>query len=197
MTREAFLDNLRRGLRGLPDQEISDILADYSSYFKEADAAGRDAEDVAKALGDPRRLARELKAEMGLLRWERNRTPANLFVVILALGGLATVDIFVLLPLLFGVGLIALVSCFVLLLLGVIGIGNLLSLTPFGQGPSGEQAPSSLLSGIGLVASSAGGGVLLMLLLNAGMKLLARYVRLHYRLFKPAHGDMHETNNGA
>jgi uncharacterized membrane protein len=58
MNRVAFLRVLRDGLAGLPAHEIDDILADYTAYFDEAHATGRSEEEVAAALGDPRRLAR-------------------------------------------------------------------------------------------------------------------------------------------
>ena len=65
MNRDAFLCILSDGLDGLPAHEIDDILADYVAYFDEARASGRSEEEVAAALGDPRRLARELRAESG------------------------------------------------------------------------------------------------------------------------------------
>ena len=74
MNRVAFLTILNDGLAGLPAREIDDILADYMSYFDEAEASGRSEEEVAAALGDPRRLARELRAETGLRHWENHRS---------------------------------------------------------------------------------------------------------------------------
>jgi len=100
MNRDAFLHILSDGLDGLPAHEIDDILADYAAYFDEADTSGRSEEEVAAALGDPRRLARELRAETGLRRWENHRSPGNSAAALLALGGLAAVDILFLLPLL-------------------------------------------------------------------------------------------------
>ena len=100
MNRLAFLCILDDGLAGLPAHEIDDILADYTAYFDEAHASGRSEEEVAAALGDPRRLARELRAETGLRRWENHRSLGNSAAVLLALGGLAAVDILFLLPVL-------------------------------------------------------------------------------------------------
>ncbi len=66
MNRDQFLSELRRALRGLNPQEVDDIVADYRSHFAEAQAAGRPEQEVASALGDPKRLAKELRAESGL-----------------------------------------------------------------------------------------------------------------------------------
>ena len=109
MNRLAFLTILHDGLAGLPERETDDILADYMSYFDEAQAAGRSEDEVAAALGDPRRLARELRAESGLRRWENHRSLGNSAAALLALGGLAAVDVLVMLPLLFAVTLSMLV----------------------------------------------------------------------------------------
>ena len=63
MTRDAFLRTLRLGLAGLPPQEIEEIVGDYAAHFAESNASGRSDEEVAAALGDPARTARELRAD--------------------------------------------------------------------------------------------------------------------------------------
>jgi len=52
------------------------------------------------ALGDPLRLARELRAEAGFRRWEQSRTPANFFTAVFGFVVLIAVDFIFLLPLL-------------------------------------------------------------------------------------------------
>ncbi len=178
MTRDTFLRALRAGLAGLPTSEIDDIMADYTAYFDEASASGRREEDVAAALGDPKRLARELRAETGLRRWENQRSLGNFVAAVLALGGLATVDLFVLLPLLFALTLATMVIGIVIVALCVAGLATLLSalLSP---------SLAGILTGVGLVAGSVGGGALLLLALTGAVRLLGHYARLHYRLLKP------------
>ena len=185
MNRAAFLTILRDGLAGLPAPEIDDILADYTAYFDEAHASGRSEEAVAAALGDPRRLARELRAETGLRRWENHRSLGNSATALLALGGLAAVDILLLLPLLFAVTISLLVIGLVIFVLGTVGIGALLSLFKIGQFASVAAMVLRAGVGIGLIAASMGCGALLLLALNGGVKMLGRYARLHYRLLKP------------
>ena len=65
MTRQDFIARLRAGLAGLPAQAQADIVADYETHFTEGAAAGRSEADIAAALGDPDRLARELRTEAG------------------------------------------------------------------------------------------------------------------------------------
>jgi uncharacterized membrane protein len=185
MNRIAFLTILNDGLAGLPAREIDDIVADYISYFDEAKTSGRSEAEVAAALGDPRRLARELRAETGLRHWENHRSLGNSAAALLALGGLATVDILLLLPLLFAVMLITLVIGLVVFALGIVGIGLLLSLLKVGHFASVAAMLLRAVAGIGLITGSVGGGALLLLALNGAVKMLGNYARLHYRLLKP------------
>lgn len=185
MNRDDFLCILSDGLAGLPPHEIDDILADYVAYFDEANASGRSEEEVAAALGDPRRLARELRAESGLRRWENHHSLGNSATVLLALGGLAAVDILFLLPLLFAVIVAMLVMGLVIFVLGIVGIGLLLSLLKVGHFASIAAMVVRAAAGIGLIAGSMGCVALLALALNRAVKMLGTYARLHYRLLKP------------
>jgi uncharacterized membrane protein len=185
MDRVAFLTILDDGLAGLPKRELDDILADYMSYFDDAAASGRSEAEVAAALGDPRRLARELRAETGLRHWENHRSLRNSGAALLALGGLATVDIVLLLPLLFAAALVMLVMGLVVVVLGIVGIGLLLSLVKLGHFASIAAMLLRAVAGIGLMSASVGIGALLLLALNGAVKMLGTYARLHYRLLKP------------
>jgi uncharacterized membrane protein len=185
MNRDAFLCILSDGLEGLPAHEIDDILADYAAYFDEAHASGRSEAEVAAALGDPRRLARELRAESGLRRWENHRSLGNSATVLLALGGLAAVDILFLLPLLLVAMLAMFVMGLVVFVLGIVGIGLLLSLVKIGHFASIAAIVLRAMAGIGLIGASMGCAALLAFALNGAVKMLGNYARLHYRLLKP------------
>lgn len=185
MTRDAFLRILRDGLAGLPAQEIDDILADYAAWFDEARAAGRSEEAVAAALGDPRRLARELRAEAGLRRWEDHRSLGNSATALLALGGLAAVDIVFLLPALLVVMLATFIMGLVVFVLGIAGIGALLSLFKTATFASYAAMALRAAAGLALICGSAGCVALLLFALNRAVKWLGSYARLHYRLLKP------------
>jgi uncharacterized membrane protein len=194
MNRVAFLTHLNEGLAGLGEQEIDEILADYIAYFDEALASRRSEEEVATALGDPRRLARELRAETGLRRLENHGSVSNSGSALLALGGLAAVDIVLLLPLLFAVTLTVLVIGLVTLVLGIIGIGLLLSLFKLAQFASIAAIVLRAAAGIALITASAGVGALLVFGLSRAVKMLGGYARLHYRLLKP---DQHAATASA
>jgi uncharacterized membrane protein len=186
MNRAHFMAQLRDGLSGLHHTDISDIVADYESHFADGAADGRTQEEVAAALGEPARLARELRAEIGFRRWEENRSAGNFMGVVLALLGLATLDFIILLPLLCALAAIFFglsVACLGCIVGGTFLLFNLL---PFGWHGVMGNAAMQLLIALGLISGAIGGGALLLLLMDMIAKLLIRYARLHFRLFDSA-----------
>ncbi len=186
MTRGEFLGELRAGLTGLRQQDIEDIIADYESHFADGRAAGRSDDDVARALGDPVRLARELRVEAGFKRWQDERSTRNLAGVVLALLGLATIDFMLLLP---AAGtIIAIFLGFALAVLGfcIGGVVLLISLLPIGfLADLGSQLGRGL-AGAGLIAGGIGGGALFVIVVEWTARMLVKYARLHYRLLTTA-----------
>ncbi len=183
MTRQAFMARLREGLRGMPPHAQADILADYETHFSDAAAAGRSEADVAAALGDPARLARELRAEAGLKRWEEDRNPSGAAAAVFALLGLGALDILILLPILMGVG--GTIFGFGVAAIGVfVAGGAVFAAGPFTGMPGGPAA--AILAGIGMMTGAVAVGALLALCTIGLINALVWYARLHYRLIKPA-----------
>ncbi len=73
MTRDQFIARLRGGLANMPPEAIEDIVSDYEAHFADGAAAGRTEDQVAEALGDPDRLARDLRAAAPSKPWEEPR----------------------------------------------------------------------------------------------------------------------------
>jgi uncharacterized membrane protein len=69
MTRDQFIARLRAGLAGMASEAIEDIIADYQAHFDEGLAAGRTEDQVAEALGDPDRLAKDLREAAPARPW--------------------------------------------------------------------------------------------------------------------------------
>ncbi|MFT4503001.1 GIN domain-containing protein [Caballeronia sp. 15711] len=185
MNSEAFLRTLRAGLAGLSKEEVDEIIADYEAHFAEARASGRSEAEVAEALGDPSRLARELRAETGLRRYEAHRSVANLITAMLALAGLAAVDIFFLMPLLLIVAAVALGIGIGLVALGAVGAHMIFTVVFLAHGGSFVGGAVRFVVGIGLIACLVVGGSLLLMGLGAGVRMLGRYMRMHYHLLEP------------
>jgi uncharacterized membrane protein len=182
MTRQDFLIQLRKGLSGLPAATIDDIAADYDAHFADAATAGREETEVAASLGDPARLARELRAEAGLKAWQETRSPSTAAGAIFAVLGLGAIDILFLLPILIGVagalfGLF--IATFVCLVVG----GAMLVHAPFHHWHGGIAG--GMLTGVGLMSGAVAAGSVLTLIAIGLINGLVWYGRLHYRLLKP------------
>ncbi len=189
MTRVDFLARLKAGLAGMPIGAQAEILNDYERHFDDGKAAGRTEAEVSAALGDPDRLARELRAEQGLKRWEDQRNPSSAAAAIFALVGLGALDIIILLPL-----LTAVVSALAGLFVGAIGVfiagGGVLAIGPFTDPPGGPFA--AVLLGLGMMGGAVFGAAILTILSIWLVNGLVWFARLHYRLLKPAL-DQHTT----
>jgi uncharacterized membrane protein len=183
MSRQEFLARLRDGLRELPPKAIDDIVADYEAHFAEGEAAGRTETEVAAALGDPGRLARELRTEAGLKRWETERNPSAAASAVFAVLGLGAIDVLILLPIILSIAgtllgfSIAAVVCF--------GAGAVMMVAaPFVM--VGSDIAAVMLAGMGLMAGSASIGAVTALVSIGFVNALVWYGRLHMRLLRPA-----------
>ncbi|MFT4251266.1 MAG: DUF1700 domain-containing protein [Caulobacter sp.] len=183
MTRAEFINRLKRGLAGLPATTIADAVADYEAHFDDAASAGRTEAETAAALGDPDRLARELRAEAGLKRWEETKNPSAAAGAVFAVLGLGAIDILILLPILMGV--IGALFGFFMAGIGIfIAGGFVFSAGPFFNPPGGPAF--AILSGIGLMAAATSLTAVTGLVTVGLVNVLVWYGRLHYRLLKPA-----------
>lgn len=186
MNRAMFLSELRMGLSGLPQSEIDETVADYEAHFAEGAAAGRSEAAIANALGDPARLAKELRAEAGFKRWETERSAGSLVSAVVALLGLATLDLFFLLPIVFAVGgiLVGMFGAAIGLFVGG-AVSWLLAIFPGILGSATgilASGPAKFLLGLGLIAASVGLAALAWLLADLFIRGLVQYARLHFRL---------------
>ena len=185
MTRAEFLDTLRRRLSGLPPSEIDEMVCDYAAHFADGMAAGRSEAEIAAALGDPMRLARELRAEAGFRRWETARTPANFFAVLFGFLALMAVDFIFLLPVLGGLALFTVLIGFVLLGLSLAGMVTLIRAFSWDH-VFASHFLSRTFSGIGLLGFGIGGSALLLMMIDYVVRLLGKFARLHYELLNRA-----------
>jgi uncharacterized membrane protein len=183
MTRQAFIARLRDGLRGLPPQAVTEIVADYEAHFNDGEAAGRTESEVAAALGDPDRLAREIRAESSLNRWRDERTPSSAAAAVFAVIGLGAIDILILLPILMGVAS-ALIALTVAAIVAFFAGAVVFAAGPFFDPPGGPV--TAILTGLGVMAGAASGGAILTIISIGLINALVWYGRLHYRLLKPA-----------
>tara|TARA_R110002020_G_scaffold41188_2_gene121431 strand:+ start:34 stop:603 length:570 start_codon:yes stop_codon:yes gene_type:complete len=183
MTRAEFMSRLKKGLVGMPTSAAAEVLNDYEAHFDDGLAEGRSEAEVAAALGNPDRLARELKAEAGIRRWHQEQNPSSATAAILAVLGLGAIDILVLLPLLMSLIGVILGGYAAALGFFIAGVG-IMVVGPIAGAPGGPFA--AILAGLGLMAASVTGAALLTVLTIWLVNGVVWFARLHYRLLKPA-----------
>jgi uncharacterized membrane protein len=192
MTRQEFLRRLRAGLVGLPTASANEIAADYETHFDDGIAAGRSEAEVAAALGDPDRLARELRAEAGAQRWHQEKNPSAAAAAVFAVLGLGAVDILILLPILMGV--VGTIFGFFIAAIALFFSGGAIMVAgPFAGFPGGPFA--AILMGLGLMAGAVFIGALLTIVTVWLVNGLVWFARLHYRLLKPALEPQSDTQS--
>lgn len=65
MKKKEFIQELKKNLTGLPEEDIKEILEDYREHFKIGKKKKRKETEIAKSLGDPKEIAKEARRELG------------------------------------------------------------------------------------------------------------------------------------
>lgn len=89
MRKTEFLKQMHLFLRGMPEDEISDILYDYEEHFSAGISDGRSEEEIAESLGDPKSIAKQLRAEYMLKVAKASPNLRNMSNAVLATIGLS------------------------------------------------------------------------------------------------------------
>jgi uncharacterized membrane protein len=133
---QEFIRILRKRLEGtLPQDELEDIISDYSEHFSIGKANGRTEEELFRSLGLPEDVAREIRAMHLVKKAEEARSPENIWHAVMATLGLGLFNLaVVLIPFLLlivflviivMVGLVLLVTGPILLLVAVLQLAGL------------------------------------------------------------------------
>lgn len=88
MTKREFLETLTKSLAGLPAADRDEIIFDYSEHFRIGLEEGKNEEDIAASLGDPRNIARQFNADFHVRQAEADTSISNTFKAVLATLGL-------------------------------------------------------------------------------------------------------------
>jgi uncharacterized membrane protein len=167
----------------LPPQTQAEIAGDYEAHFNDGVAAGRSEDDVAARWGDPDRLARELRAEAALKRWETHRSPSGAAGAVFALLGLGALDILIMAPVLIGVA--STLFGFAIADLGIFVVGAIIfAAGPFGGFGAGPAV--AILLGVGVMTGAVALGAVLGIVAMGFFNAVVWYGRLHYQVLKPA-----------
>ena len=98
MDKQAYLDALQKALAGLPPETVAKTLAYYEQRFVDGVMAGRTEQEIATELGEPRKIAMTLRANVHMSAFEQKKTPVNAARMAVSLAGLAIFNLFMVVP---------------------------------------------------------------------------------------------------
>jgi uncharacterized membrane protein len=97
MDKTEYLRELRESLKGIPEDEKSELLSDYEEHIRMGLEEGRSEEELIQALGNPKELAKEIRAAYLVKKAEETTSADNLFRALMATIGLGLFNIFIVL----------------------------------------------------------------------------------------------------
>ncbi|HHY00318.1 MAG TPA: DUF1700 domain-containing protein [Methanothermobacter sp.] len=178
MNKDEYIEKLSKFLKKLPKEEKEDILSDYEEHFMIGLEKGRSEEEISKALGNPKTIAKHIKTEYMVKIAENRQSATSMFEAILSAAGLGIFNlVFVAVPALI---LIALLITF-FVLAGVMVFGGIyITLAAIIQ-PLIPMHNFNIMMGDGLLNIFGGilvgiGLTILGLALLAGMYYLTRWL---------------------
>lgn len=169
MNKDEYLKELTRLLWKLPKEEREDILSDYREHFIIGIENGRNEEEIAEALGNPKNVAKQINAEYMVRKAENKQSAGSMFEAVLAAAGLGIFNlIFVAVPALIVVAVILTLFA----LGGVMIIGGILMTLSYMFQPLIHPMGFNLPVGEGLLGIF-GGIILGVVLTISGIGLVA------------------------
>jgi|SRR5690554_1330040 len=84
MNKIEFLEILKKHLKGIPETDIKEFLYDYEEHFNIGINEERSEEEISRSLGNPRILAKEIKADFMINRVENSFSITNFIQALFA-----------------------------------------------------------------------------------------------------------------
>ncbi|MCO0861331.1 DUF1700 domain-containing protein [Staphylococcus pasteuri] len=97
MNKERYLKQLVANLKHMDNTDKQDIYNEYETHFISGKNEGKSEEDIAKQLGDPKMIAKELNATMAIEKVDEKSNLKSIFKAILAVMGLGLFNFFIVL----------------------------------------------------------------------------------------------------
>lgn len=99
MNKAEYIEEITKLIKKLPQEDREDIISDYEEHFAIGMEKGRSEEEISKALGDPKTVAKQIKAEYTIRKAEDKPSASSLIEAVLAVAGLGLLNlIFVAIP---------------------------------------------------------------------------------------------------
>ena len=96
MNKDHYLKLLKRYLGHINNDEKQDILNEYETHFYSGKQEGKSEEQISHELGNPKSIAKELRATAAVER-AKNSSISNIFSAIIAVMGLSLFNFFIIL----------------------------------------------------------------------------------------------------
>lgn len=196
MNRQEYLEKLSKLLRKLPKEDREDIISDYEEHFAIGLGKGRTEEEISKALGNPKNVAKQITADHKVKIAENKPSVGGMIEAILAAMGLGLFNlIFVAVPVLIVAAIILtlFVAGFAMILAGIYWVlSPLLHLIiPQLVLPQFVSSPESFWNIVVVIAGGIGltaGGIILVVAMAYIAKwfyeLMIKYLKLNLRIIK-------------
>lgn len=186
MSKEEFFAQLKKELKTVREEDRKDVLEDYEEHFEEAKNQGKNEDEICKELGDPKDIAKELKAYAVLEKAENNFSISNIFKVTATFLSLGIFNLIFIFPylgavmVLLGIGFVSIASV-------VGGIGGFAAMI-IGVTVNITSITSRLAGTLFLSLLAMGGGTLLGILdyfaIRSFYKFTIKYVKMNINLVK-------------
>ena len=98
MSKNEYLDALKKALTGLPPDVAAKTMAYYEQRFIDSLAAGQSEAEITADLDEPRKIAMTLRANAHRSAFEQNRSPASLARMMVSFIGLGIFNLFMVVP---------------------------------------------------------------------------------------------------
>jgi uncharacterized membrane protein len=98
MSKNEYLDALKKALAGLPPDAAAKTMAFYEQRFIDGLAAGQTEAEIAADMDEPRKIAMTLRANAHRSAFEQSRHPANLARMMVSFVGLGIFNLFMVVP---------------------------------------------------------------------------------------------------
>jgi len=98
MSKNEYLDALKKALTGLPPDVAAKTMAYYEQRFIDSLAAGQTEDEILADLDEPRKIAMTLRANAHRSAFEQTRSPASLARMTVSFIGLGIFNLFMVVP---------------------------------------------------------------------------------------------------
>ncbi|HDR4562118.1 HAAS signaling domain-containing protein [Bacillus cereus] len=92
MNKNEFLEQLNSSLRNMPNAEKKDIISEYETHFISGKQDGKCEEEIARKLGNPKTIAKELNVSYSIINADNKRSFKNMITALFSVMSLSILN---------------------------------------------------------------------------------------------------------